>query len=107
MKKVDVQISHNSTWTSTGHIDHQVLVVRPGAAVTFELMRKSDKLDIRDNYITLNISNNDTEDGKWQFAREDIVEFANSMIENFGYQIVANKTGEHITLFNLKEDKWV
>ena len=101
MRKVDVQISHNSTWSSMGHIDHQVLVVRPGVAVTFELMRKNDKLDVRDNYITLNISNNDTEDGEWQFARKDIVEFANKLIENFGYEIVANKNGEYLTILTI------
>ena len=105
MEKVDVQISHNSTWTSTGHIDHQVLVVRPGLAVTYELMRHDSEYDVRNNYINLNISNNDTEDGEWKLARKDIVKFANSIIENFGYEIVANKTGEHITLLNLKEDK--
>ena len=98
MNKVDVKISSYHACGMDGYSFYQDLVVNIGKAITMDDIRKNKKLSRKDNYLTLEISNNDTEDGEWQFSRKGILKFANKLIENFGYEIVANKNGEHLTI---------
>ncbi len=107
MKKIDVKISIHHATGMDGYAYYQDLIVNIGKAITMDDVRKNKKLSRNDNCLVLQISNNNTKDGEWQFARKDIVEFANSVIKDFGYEIVANKTGEHLSLFEWKEDRWV